>query len=82
MKDQIGLFGLARYINHTGHILQEVAVAIATRSLVWGAMVVFIIQFICFQLTPETEVHMKKKYGEKFEQYVKLTPYKFVPGVW
>ncbi|KAL3903516.1 MAG: hypothetical protein SGILL_010415, partial [Bacillariaceae sp.] len=74
-----GLFGKARFINHTGHILQDLAMAIAVRS--WGVFVFASVEipFLYFQITPETEAHMRNKYKEKYEKYCQQTPYKFIP---
>ena len=77
-----GLFGQARFINHTGHILQDLALAIATRNYPIAIMALGGVNLICFQITPETEAHMHSKYKEKYAKYCQQTPYKFIPYVW
>lgn len=77
-----GLFRYARFINVTGHFLHEVAMAVAVRSLVWVVFCLVIPNYLFFQLAPETDAHMHKKYGEKYEKYVQQTPCKFIPWLW
>ena len=77
-----GLFGYARFINHTGHILQDLAVAIAVRSYGVAILVLGGVFLIFFQITPETEEHMQAKYKGKYKEYCKQTPYKFIPYIW
>ena len=77
-----GLFGQARFINHTGHVLQDIALAIATRNWPVGIMALVGINLIFFQITPETEAHMQSKYKEKYDKYCQQTPHRFIPYIW
>mmetsp|Transcript_29453 Transcript_29453/g.64881 ORF Transcript_29453/g.64881 Transcript_29453/m.64881 type:complete len:249 (+) Transcript_29453:198-944(+) len=77
-----GLFYYARFINITGHFLQEVSMALATRSVVLALFCGMIANYLFFQLAVETDQHMREKYREKYERYCQQTPYKFIPFVW
>lgn len=77
-----GLFGMARYINHAGHVLQEVAMALTIRSWSWFAWAIFVGGYVFTALPKEMDAHMRSKYGEKYEIYCQQTPYKFVPYVY
>jgi steroid 5-alpha reductase family enzyme len=77
-----GLFSYARFINHTGHWLADFCQAILCRSAFY---LIFPFAFTVKQLldvTPDTEDHMAKKYGAQWTNYVKKTPYKFIPGIY
>ena len=77
-----GLFGYARFINHTGHVLHDFALAIVVRSYFLGVAPLLGVLMIFFHITPETEAHMQTKYKEKYAAYCDRTPYKFIPYVW
>lgn len=77
-----GMFSLARGINHTGNLMRELGQILISPNI---PMVVFILSTACFhamKIVPETEQHMRKKYGEKYEDYEKKTPYMFIPGLY
>ena len=78
-----GLFGIARFINTTGHVLRDVGVVILTANT-WlaGAFAVpdfLLMKSIC---ATETVAYMRLKYKEKYASYEKKTPALFVPGLW
>jgi protein-S-isoprenylcysteine O-methyltransferase Ste14 len=77
-----GLFAYARFINHVGHWLTDLCQVLLCRSAFY-----FIIPFAVtvkqlLDVAPYTEDHMAKKYGAQWTNYVKKTPYKFIPGIW
>lgn len=77
-----GLFSLARGINHTGNVMRESGQILISPNI---PMVIFILSgayFHVMKIVPETEKHMRKKYGEKYEDYEKKTPYMFIPGLY
>lgn len=77
-----GLFRYARGINHTGHILRDIAhcILVPNPFIVWLYPVAD--YDLACQIVPQTQKHMKVKYGEQWEKYEKDTPYLFIPGVY
>lgn len=77
-----GLFGYARFINHTGHVLNDWAICLFVPNI--GLMIFFawVIYQLWYLVTPETVAHMKSKYGSKYDDYVKKTPSLFIPGIY
>jgi steroid 5-alpha reductase family enzyme len=76
-----GLFGLARGINHTGHVIRDLASCLfAPNPLL--LLYLFADYGLLFGIFPKTVEHTKTKYGEKYEAYAKATPSLLVPGVY
>jgi hypothetical protein len=78
-----GLFGVARFINTTGHVLRDAGAVICTGNA-WlaGLFVVpdyLLMSSIC---ATETVAYMRLKYKERYTAYEKKTPALFVPGLW
>lgn len=76
-----GLFALARGINHTGHILRDLASCLFAPNPVLLLYLLGAYDLV-FRIVPETVDHMRKKYGEAYEKYEKATPALFIPGVY
>jgi steroid 5-alpha reductase family enzyme len=77
-----GLFAYARFINHTGHWLTDLCQAILCRSALYLIVPFAVTVKQLVDVAPDTEDHMAKKYGAQWTNYVKKTPYKFIPGIW
>ena len=77
-----GLFGYARYINHTGHVLFDWSICLIVPNKIFVMFFASIVYFLWFKVTPETVAHMKSKYGSKYKDYAKKTPSLFIPGVY
>ncbi|CAB9521335.1 Ergosterol biosynthesis ERG4/ERG24 family [Seminavis robusta] len=76
-----GLFYYARGINHTGHILRDMAHVLMVPNLFFVLFYPVPDYDLACQIVPETQNHMKQKYGEQWEKYEKQTPYVFLPGL-
>ncbi len=77
-----GMFSLARGIIHTGNVMRELGHILISPNI---PMVIFSLSgayFHVMKIVPETEQHMRKKYGEKYDDYEKKTPYMFIPGLY
>jgi delta14-sterol reductase len=86
-----GWWGVSRHFNYFGEILQALALALPgwlmTRdSSLWYAVLpwlypaYYVALFIPRQL--DHDLVCSKKYGDVWDEYVKLVPYRIVPGVW
>ena len=76
-----GLFRYARFVNHTGHIMRDLAVPLFVPNTGFWVFYLFGLYHLWFMITPETIDHMKTKYGSKYEDYAKKTPSLFLPGI-
>jgi steroid 5-alpha reductase family enzyme len=76
-----GLFGMARGINHTGHILRDFGSCLLAPS---PFLVLYLIADydLAFSVFPATVKHTKNKYGKQYDAYAKQTPRLFIPGVY
>ena len=77
-----GLFSLARGINHTGHVLRDIAHVILSPNLFLIMIYLLADYDLVFEIFPETQVHMKTKYGDQWTKYETQTPYRFIPGIY
>jgi hypothetical protein len=78
-----GLFGYARFINHTGHVLRDVGAALLARSYTLMAFTALSSYNLLGPVTQGTIVHLKAKYGAaQYAAYEKKTPALFLPGVY
>mmetsp|Transcript_19433 Transcript_19433/g.44786 ORF Transcript_19433/g.44786 Transcript_19433/m.44786 type:complete len:240 (-) Transcript_19433:20-739(-) len=78
----VGLFGQAQFINHTGHVLRDISDALLGRSLVMLVFAGMVGNLLVSKVVPETQTHMRNKYGDKYAVYIKQTPSLYIPGVW
>jgi protein-S-isoprenylcysteine O-methyltransferase Ste14 len=76
-----GLFHYARGINHTGHILRDIGHVLLSPNLCVLLFAMADYDLSC-KIVPETQEHMKQKYGEQWEKYERQTPFIFIPGVY
>lgn len=76
-----GLFGYARFINHTGHILRDLSHLCMAPNLFCASIYLMADFDLACKIMPETVQHMKAKYGEQYEKYSKQTPWLLIPGV-
>ena len=77
-----GLFKLARGINHTGHVLRDIGHMILAPS--WPLLVLYLMadyDLVC-QIFPETQGHMRIKYGEQWDKFENSTPWIYVPFIY
>ena len=80
-----GFWGLARHINYLGEVLQAVALAlpgwlVSGSPLPWLYPLYYVALLVPRQL--EDDRLCKRKYGDVWDRYVALVPYRIVPGVW
>ncbi|EME81810.1 uncharacterized protein MYCFIDRAFT_89973 [Pseudocercospora fijiensis CIRAD86] len=72
-----GLWSLPRHINYFGYTVWRAGYAIAAGGFVWGATIAALSAFRFTQSSiPELQRYMEYKYGEKYREYEKRTPYK------
>ncbi|KXS94626.1 hypothetical protein AC578_2235 [Pseudocercospora eumusae] len=75
-----GLWSLSRHINYFGYTVWRAGYAIAAGGFIWGATVAALSAFQFTQNSiPELQRYMEYKYGEKYREYERKTPYQFVP---
>ena len=77
-----GLFAYARFINHTGHVLNDFSICLFVPNIGFMLLALSVVYQLWFMVTPETVEHMKSKYGSKYEDYAKKTPSLFIPGIY
>jgi hypothetical protein len=77
-----GLFQYARGINHTGHVMRDIAHVLLSPYLFCILIYIIADYDLTCMIVPETRNHMKQKYGEQWTKYEKQTPFIFIPGVY
>lgn len=78
-----GLFRYARHVNYTGYSLWRAGYALAAGGWGWG-LAAFAWQFSDFAMraVPVLNEYCEKRYGERWEEFKRQTPYKLIPYIY
>lgn len=78
-----GLFGRARFINHTGHMLRDISALFFAPANFFFWLVQLPFPFTRLpKVMREGVIHLRKKYGKDYENYEKEVPWLLMPGIY